>query len=140
MLASVSSEWSYHKVGGSVFTQILISYVTMVFMQYGNLLAIRNRRVSILNSNPLWGPRRNFAVPICMVGTALIAVINLYGPGLQKVFQTTPIPGMFWGPPFAFGLAILCVDEVRKVIVRIYPEASVTLPPDFLILMSNCEL
>ncbi|OAX37830.1 calcium ATPase [Rhizopogon vinicolor AM-OR11-026] len=102
-----------------------IYYVTMVFMQYGNLLAIRNRRVSILNSNPLWGPRRNFAVPICMVGTALIAVINLYGPGLQKVFQTTPIPGMFWGPPFAFGLAILCADEVRKVIVRIYPEAMI---------------
>jgi sodium/potassium-transporting ATPase subunit alpha len=101
-----------------------ISYVTMVFMQYGNLLAIRNRRVSLLNSNPLWGPRRNLAIPAGMVATALIAVINLYGPGLQKVFQTRPIPGMFWGPPFAFGLGILCVDEVRKLIVRSYPKAS----------------
>ncbi|KAG0699620.1 hypothetical protein DFH29DRAFT_936038 [Suillus ampliporus] len=100
-----------------------IYYVTMVFMQYGNLLAIRNRRVSLLNSNPLWGPRKNYAVPIGMAATAMIAVINLYGPGLQRVFLTTPIPGMFWGPPFAFGLGILCVDEVRKLIVRTYPKS-----------------
>ncbi|KAG2084914.1 uncharacterized protein F5147DRAFT_527735, partial [Suillus discolor] len=57
------------------------------------------------------------------VATALIAVINLYGPGLQSVFNTTPIPGMFWGPPFAFALGILCVDETRKLIVRTYPKS-----------------
>lgn len=107
----------------------------MVFMQYGNLLAIRNRRVSLLQSNPLWGPRKNYAVPIGMVATALIAVINLYGPGLQRVFNTTPIPGMFWGPPFAFALGILCVDETRKLIVRTYPKVSVRPFLVFLILM-----
>jgi len=98
------------------------SYVTMVFMQYGGLLSVRNRRVSILQSNPLWGPRRNYAVPIGMTATALIAVVNLYGPGLQHVFGTTPIPGMFWGLPFSFALGILCVDETRKLIVRTYPK------------------
>jgi len=108
-----------------VYVGQCIYYVTMVFMQYGNLLAIRNRRVSLLQSNPLWGPRKNYAVPIGMVATALIAVINLYGPGLQKVFNTTPIPGMFWGPPFAFALGILCVDETRKLIVRTYPKSIV---------------
>lgn len=96
----------------------------MVFMQYGNLLAIRNRRVSILQSSPFWGPRRNLIVPVGMVGTALIAIVNLYGPGLQKVFYTTPIPAMFWGPPFGFALAVLIVDELRKLIVRTYPEVS----------------
>lgn len=109
----------------------------MVFMQYGNLLAIRNRRVSLLQSNPLWGPRKNYAVPIGMVATALIAVINLYGPGLQRVFNTTPIPGMFWGPPFAFALGILCVDETRKLIVRTYPKVSVRPFLVFLILMER---
>ncbi|KIJ07678.1 hypothetical protein PAXINDRAFT_102860 [Paxillus involutus ATCC 200175] len=100
-----------------------IYYVTMVFMQYGVLLAIRNRRVSILQSNPLWGPRKNLIVPLGMIGTMLIAVTNLYGPGLQSVFSTTPIPAMFWGPPFGFALAILTVDEVRKLIVRTYPKS-----------------
>jgi sodium/potassium-transporting ATPase subunit alpha len=59
------------------------SYVTMIFMQYGGLLSVRNRRVSIVNSNPLWGPRRNLAVPAGMVATALIGVVNLYGKGFN---------------------------------------------------------
>lgn len=100
-----------------------IYYVTMVFIQYGSILAIRNRRVSLIHSNPLWGPRRNLFVPVCMIGTALIAVVNLYGPGLQAVFSTTPIPGMFWGPPFAFALGILCMDEARKACVRAWPNS-----------------
>ena len=94
----------------------------MIFMQYGGLLSVRNRRVSILNSNPLWGPRRNWAVPAGMTATALIGVANLYGPGLQRVFATTPIPSKFWGIPFAFGLGILIIDETRKLIVRSYPK------------------
>jgi hypothetical protein len=48
---------------------------------YGGLLAVRNRRVSIL----IWGPRRNWAVPAGVLATALIGVRNLYGPGLQNV-------------------------------------------------------
>ena len=103
----------------------LHSYVTIVFMQYGGLLAVRNRRVSILQSNPLWGPRRNYAVPIGMIFTMLIAVVNLYGPGFQDVFGTTPIPGMYWGLPFTFALGILTVDEIRKLIVRTYPKVSI---------------
>ncbi|KAI0646699.1 calcium ATPase transmembrane domain M-containing protein [Trametes meyenii] len=102
-----------------------IYYVTLVFMQYGGLLAVRNRRVSLLQSNPLWGHRRNLVVPVGMVATALIAVVNLNGPGLQKVFDTTPIPGMFWGIPFGFALGILTVDELRKLLVRTYPNSIV---------------
>jgi sodium/potassium-transporting ATPase subunit alpha len=94
-------------------------------MQYGGLLAVRNRRVSILNSNPLWGPRRNLAVPAGMLATALIGVANLYGPGLQNVFLTTPIPSKFWGIPFGFALGILIMDETRKLIVRSYPKVCI---------------
>lgn len=116
----------------------------MVFIQYGSLLAIRNRRVSILQSNPLWGPRRNLIVPCGMVGTALIAVTNLYGPGLQAVFNTTPIPAMFWGPPFGFALGILIMDELRKLIVRTYPKVSdewtcATMLSDGIGLVNHCQ-
>ncbi|EPT02641.1 K P-type ATPase [Fomitopsis schrenkii] len=99
-----------------------IFYVTMVICQYGGLLAVRNRRVSILQSNPLWGPRRNLIIFAGMAGTALVAIVNLYGPGLQHVFGTDPIPGMFWGIPFAFAAGILLMDEIRKSLVRAYPK------------------
>jgi len=106
-----------------VYTGQCIYYITMIFMQYGGLLAVRNRRVSILQSNPLWGPRRNYAVPLGMTATALIGVVNLYGPGFRKVFFTRAIPGMFWGLPFTFALGILTMDELRKLIVRTYPKS-----------------
>ena len=63
-------------------------------MQYGGLLSVRNRRVSILNSNPLWGPRKNYAVPLGMIGTALIAVVNLYGKGFQVGYTYYFFPGL----------------------------------------------
>ncbi|KAK6981059.1 calcium ATPase transmembrane domain M-containing protein [Favolaschia claudopus] len=102
-----------------------IYYVTMVIMQFGGLLAIRNRRVSIFQSNPFWGHRRNLVVPISMTFTILIAIVNLYGPGFQNVFATSPIPGKFWGLPFAFATGILMADEIRKLIVRTYPHSFV---------------
>ncbi|KAG1891478.1 hypothetical protein F4604DRAFT_1876576 [Suillus subluteus] len=100
-----------------------IYYVTVAIGQCGTLLAVSNRRVSILQSNPLWGPRRNLLVLAGMTGTILICIVNLYGPGFQRVFGTTPIPGMFWGLPFTFALGILLMDETRKAIVRRYPKS-----------------
>lgn len=119
---SASSKSGFSSRATRVLTQG--SYVTMVFIQYGSILAIRNRRVSLLQSNPLWGPRKNLIILGGMTGTALIAVVNLYGPGLQNVFNTRPIPSMFWGPPFGFALGILIIDELRKLIVRTHPEVS----------------
>ncbi|KAG1841039.1 hypothetical protein DFJ58DRAFT_857139 [Suillus subalutaceus] len=100
-----------------------IYYVTVAIGQCGTLLAVCNRRVSILHSNPLWGPRRNLLVLVGMTGTILICIVNLYGAGFQRVFGTTPIPGMFWGLPFTFALGILLMDETRKAIVRKYPKS-----------------
>jgi hypothetical protein len=53
----------------------------------------------------------------------------------QRVFDTTPIPGMFWGLPFTFALGILLADETRKLIVRTYPKVSHTV---FVSLNAGC--
>ncbi|KAG2362612.1 hypothetical protein BDR07DRAFT_1484553 [Suillus spraguei] len=100
-----------------------IYFVTMAIGQCGTLLAVSNRRVSILDSNPLWGPRRNLVVLVGIIGTILICVVNLYGAAFQQVFGATPIPAMFWGLPFTFALGILLMDETRKAIVRNYPKS-----------------
>ena len=63
--------------------------MTIVILQFGGLLAVRNRYVSIINSNPLWGPRQNLAVPTGMVITVLIAIVNLYGPAFQVGIEIT---------------------------------------------------
>ena len=132
-LVNASSMFHYHSRPRSNIPSFGNSYITMVFMQYGGLLSVRNRQVSILQSNPLWGPRQNLVVPVGMVGTVLVAVTNLYGPGLQQVFGTTPIPGKFWGLPFCFALGVLIMDELRKLIARTYPKASTRIFPNIFV-------
>jgi hypothetical protein len=52
-------------------------------MQYGGLLSFRNAH-------------RNLAVPARMLATALVGVEHLYGPVVQVVSLTTPIPSNFF--------------------------------------------
>ena len=106
-------------VGESVY------YICLVIMQFGTLLAIRNRHVSILESNPLWGPRQNLVIPLSMTATILIGIIVLYGPAFQATFGTATIPVKFWFIPFPLAFGNLLLDEIRKLIVRRYPKSIV---------------
>ncbi|KAJ3100786.1 hypothetical protein HDU97_001957 [Phlyctochytrium planicorne] len=98
-----------------------IYFVCMAICQFGTILAIRNRSVSILESNPLWGPRQNLWIPAMMVVNIAICLIVTYGYWIQVIFFTSPIPAKFWFIPFASALLILMVDEIRKAIVRSFP-------------------
>ena len=102
-----------------------IYYVVLTIMQIGTMLAVRNRRVSILESNPLWGPRQNLVTLVGASITIIMAIICLYGPALQTTFGTTPIPVKYWFIPFALAFGNLCMDELRKLIVRRYPKSIV---------------
>ena len=108
-----------------IFADVAHSHVTIVFMQYSGLLTVCNQCISILQSNPLLGPGCNYTIPIGMITTMLITIVNLYGLGLQHIFNTTLISGMFWGLPFTFALGILCIDEMRKLIIRTYLKVSI---------------
>ena len=59
----------------------------MIIMQYGGLLTIRNRHVSILNSNPLWGPCRNLAIPVAMLASAIIGIATCMDLVYREFFQ-----------------------------------------------------
>jgi sodium/potassium-transporting ATPase subunit alpha len=114
---SIDELTNYVNVGNCIY------YVCLAIMQFGSILAVRNRHVSILESNPLWGPRQNLVIPFSMVSTIIICIICLYGPGLQNVFDTAPIPVMFWFIPFGLAVGNLLLDESRKLIVRRYPKS-----------------
>ncbi len=43
-------------------------------------------------------------------------------PGIQSLFGTrSSVPIEFWLIPIPLGLGILCVDEIRKLLVRLFP-------------------
>lgn len=65
-----------------------VYFFTLVFMQWGNLLATRTRRLSIFQHNPFWGPNRNLFVPCAMACSAAFVFFFSYVPFFQKAFVT----------------------------------------------------
>ncbi|KAJ3180632.1 hypothetical protein HK101_009947 [Irineochytrium annulatum] len=107
----------------AVNTGNCVFYVAMIFLQFGGLLSVRTRRVSILQANPFWGPSRNVCVPLGMAVSVIFGCLNIYEPGIENLFGTARIPLKFWLLPMALGLGILVMDEVRKLCVRTFPKS-----------------
>ena len=85
---------NYTNVAASVY------FVSLVYMQiFGNLLSTRTRHLSIFQHNPIWGKTKNPWVLVAMVISTIFAVVILYIPPLQVLFQISPIPTECWFIP-----------------------------------------
>ncbi|KAH9172572.1 sodium-potassium ATPase [Lactarius sanguifluus] len=98
-----------------------VYFFTLVVMQWGNLLSTRTRRSSIFQQPPTWGVNR-MVIPsaICAL---LIGIFFCYVPVFHDIFQTSNIPAKHFFIPLTFALALLILDETRKLIVRKYPKS-----------------
>ena len=107
-------------VGQSVY------FVTLVVMQWFNLLTTRNKRLSILQSNPITrakNGRRNLYVPLGIAVAFGIAVFITEVPPIQRIFLTGAVPIRFWLIPLGLGAGMLILDDVRKLLVRTFPKS-----------------
>ena len=109
----------FNATGQSVY------FVTIVLLQWGNILAVRNRRLSTLQADPIRKPRRNPWLPLGMLASLAIAVFVTETPGIQALFGTASVPLEFWFIPLPLALGIFAMDEVRKLLVRIFPRGPV---------------
>lgn len=92
-------------------------------MQWFNLMAIRNRRLSIFQHPPIFNKTtQNLYLFPAILFAFVIAVIFLYVPGIQNAVGTTNIPWFHWLLPMTFGLGILFLDEERKWAARKWPK------------------
>lgn len=105
----------FNNVGQCVY------FVSLVIMQWGNILSVRNKRMSILQADPIRPARRNPWLPLAMLISLLIAIFVTEVPGLQSLFGTASVPIHYWFIPFGLALGILVIDELRKVLVRLFP-------------------
>jgi sodium/potassium-transporting ATPase subunit alpha len=99
-----------------------VYFVTLVILQLGNILSIRNKRMSILQADPIRKERRNPWLLLSAIISISIAIFVTQEPGLQSLFGTGAVPWEFWLIPFPLALGILLMDETRKVIVRTWPK------------------
>ncbi|KAI9029564.1 hypothetical protein CLU79DRAFT_884486 [Phycomyces nitens] len=105
-----------------LYTAQSIYFINLVICQWGNVLSTRTRRLSIFQTNPLWGPTRNLYLFAAMIGSLIIALIILYVPVFNTYLQTSPIPVKFWFIPFGWAGMIMAADETRKLLARKYPK------------------
>ncbi|EED16394.1 Na/K ATPase alpha 1 subunit, putative [Talaromyces stipitatus ATCC 10500] len=106
----------FNTVGQSVY------FITLLFLQWGNILSVRNKRLSILQADPIVRKeRRNPWLLASAVISLAIAVFVTEEPGLQRIFQTASAPIEFWLYPIPLAVGILLMDEIRKLVVRMWP-------------------
>jgi sodium/potassium-transporting ATPase subunit alpha len=106
-------------VGQSVY------FVTLVIMQWGNVLSVRSKRMSLLQADPIRPARRNPWLPLAILISLIIAIFVTEVPGIQNLFSTASVPIEFWCIPLGLAMGVLCMDELRKVLVRMFPKGPV---------------
>ncbi|KAF4584030.1 ATPase, P-type, transmembrane domain protein [Ophiocordyceps camponoti-floridani] len=109
----------FNATGQSVY------FVTLVILQWGNILAVRNRRLSILQADPFTSSRRNPWLLLSILISFVIAIFVTEVPGIQSLFNTASVPIEHWLIPLPLALGLLCMDELRKLLVRLFPKGPV---------------
>lgn len=99
-----------------------VYFVTLVILQFGNLLSVRNKRLSILQADPFRSARRNPWLLAAMAVSLSIAIFVTMVPGIQRIFGTATVPIEFWLIPIPLALGLLVMDEMRKLLVRTFPK------------------
>lgn len=102
-----------------------VYFVTLVILQWGNILGVRNRKMSIFQADPFTEKRRNPWLIASMLMSLTIAVFVTMVPGIQNLFGTATVPIEFWLYPLPLAVAILAMDEIRKLVVRLFPKGPI---------------
>jgi sodium/potassium-transporting ATPase subunit alpha len=106
----------FNTTGQSVY------FITLVFLQWGNILSVRNKRLSIMQADPFFAKeRRNLWLLAGAAASLAIAVFVTEEPGIQRIFGTASAPVEFWFLPLPLAVGVLCMDEIRKLVVRVWP-------------------
>jgi len=100
-----------------------IFFVTLVIMQWGNCLSVRTRHVSLFQHNPLWGPHRNWYLPLGVLLAFVTLIVITLGPFFQDTFLTRQVPIQYAMVAVCWAIFLIALDECRKYCVRNYPNS-----------------
>lgn len=107
---------SYHlTVASSIY------FVTLVVMQWFNLMGVRTRHLSIFQHPPILNPKtQNWLLFPAILFALVIALIFTLVPGIAYL-GCEKVPVEHWFIPMSFGVALLSLEELRKMCVRRFP-------------------
>lgn len=99
-----------------------IYFITLVVLQWFNLMCVRTRRLSIFQHPPIGNKNtQNYLLFPAIIFAIVIAVIFVYIDEIHEVAGSGPVPVEHWFIPMALGLGILCLEEGRKAAIKRWP-------------------
>lgn len=113
---SYNQEWTYKDRKELEFTCHTAFFVSIVIVQWADLIICKTRRNSVLHQG-----MRNHVLNFGLVFETALAAFLCYCPGMDKGLRMYPLKINWWFPALPFSLLIFIYDEVRRFILRRNP-------------------
>ena len=92
-------------------------------VQWATLITVRTRKLSMFQRGLLCGgDESNPVLAFGLVFETLLAFVLIYVPGVNAGLQMAMVYPLNWLVPLAFVLVLVTYDEIRKAIIRKYPD------------------
>ncbi|OQR70780.1 sodium/potassium-transporting ATPase subunit alpha-like [Tropilaelaps mercedesae] len=113
---SYGQEWTYHHRKALEFTCHTAFFVSIVIVQWADLIICKTRRNSIVHQG-----MRNHVLNFGLVFETALAAFLSYCPGMDKGLRMYPLKINWWLPAIPFSILIFVYDEIRRYILRRNP-------------------
>ncbi|OQR68806.1 sodium/potassium-transporting ATPase subunit alpha-like, partial [Tropilaelaps mercedesae] len=113
---SYGQEWPYYRRKALEFTCHTCFFVTIVIVQWADLLICKTRRNSIFQQG-----MRNQVLNFSLVFETALAAFLTYCPGMEQALRMYPLRFNWWLFGLPFAMVIFIYDEIRRLIIRQHP-------------------
>jgi len=113
---SYGQEWTYHNRKALEFTCHTAFFVSIVIVQWADLIICKTRRNSIVHQG-----MNNHVLNFGLVFETALAAFLSYCPGMDKGLRMYPLKINWWLPAIPFSILIFVYDEIRRYILRRNP-------------------
>jgi Ca2+-transporting ATPase len=93
-----------------------MAFTTFVMFQLFNALNVRSERSTVFRRHTF----TNWRLWIALSAVALLQILVVQTPAFGRIFDTEPLDAGQWAACAAVAVAILVVEEVRKVATRLH--------------------
>lgn len=112
---SYGKSWDFDSRKRLEYTGQTAFFVTIVVLQWGNLIIGKTRKLSIIQQG-----MDNHVLNFGLIFETAITAMLVYIPGMS-VFKLYPIQPIWWVLGLPFAILTIIFDEVRKFFIRTYP-------------------
>jgi len=113
---SYGQEWTYHDRKILEYTCHTAFFVSIVVVQWADLIICKTRRNSIVHQG-----MKNWVLNFGILFETTLAAFLSYTPGMDKGLRMYPLKVYWWFPAMPFSLLIFVYDECRRFILRRNP-------------------